>query len=229
MPKEIDMPSDTDHQDTLKVFVVDDHAIARRGIAAYLDVLDDMETIGEAIDGQDALDQMAEFAAFNKLPDVVLLDLLMPRLDGVSTLKILREKYPQVQVVILTSYDEVERMNTVMRLGAAGYLLKDAGPLEVASAIRAAVKDEVFIATSMAKKLTQMMSSPAGGISSLTERERTVLMLVGEGCSNQEIAKRLHISERTARTHVSNMLGKLNLSSRTQAALLAVNSGLIAP
>src|SRR5690625_924857 len=145
MPKEHDMPSTGEHQDTLKVFVVDDHAIARRGIAAYLDVLDDMETVGEAVDGQDALDQMAEFAAFNKLPDVVLLDLLMPRLDGVSTLKILREKYPQVQVVILTSYDEVERMNTVMRLGAAGYLLKDAGPLEVASAIRAAVKDEVFI------------------------------------------------------------------------------------
>src|SRR5690625_5792853 len=111
-------------------------------------------------------------------------------------------------------------MNKVMRLGAASYLLKDAGPLEVASAIRAAVKDEVFIATSMAKKLTQMMSSPASGISSLTERERTVLMLVGEGCSNQEIAKRLHISERTARTHVSNMLGKLNLSSDRKSTRL---------
>jgi DNA-binding NarL/FixJ family response regulator len=229
MSGETEMTSTDEQQDTLKVFIVDDHAIARRGIAAYLDVLDDMETIGEAEDGQDALEQMAEFAAFENLPDVVLLDLLMPRLDGASTLKLLRQKYPAVQVVILTSYDEVERMNTVMRLGAAGYLLKDAGPLEVASAIRAAVRDEVFIATSMAKKLTQMMSSPARGISSLTERERTVLILVGEGCSNQEIAKRLHISERTARTHVSNMLGKLNLSSRTQAALLAVNSGLIAP
>src|SRR5690625_7232405 len=116
MPKETDMPSDADHQGTVKVSVVDDQAIACRGMAAYVDVLDDMETIGEAVDGQDALDQMAEFAAFKKLPDVVLLDLLMPRLDGVSTLKILREKYPQVQVVILTSYDEVERMITVMRL-----------------------------------------------------------------------------------------------------------------
>src|SRR5699024_11626668 len=119
-----------------------------------------METIGKDYNGQDALNQMAEFASYKKLPYVVLLDLLLPRLDGVSTLKILREKYPQVQVVILTSYDEVERMNTVMRLGADGYLLKDAGTIDVASAIRAAIKDEVFIATSMAKKLTQMMSSP---------------------------------------------------------------------
>ena len=101
--------------------------------------------------------------------------------------------------------------------------------MEVASAVRAAAQDEVFIDTAMAKKLTQLMRSPAGGISSLTDRERTVLMLVGEGRSNREIARELSISERTARTHVSNMLGKLDLSSRTQAALLAVNAGLIAP
>lgn len=214
---------------TLKVLIVDDHAVARRGISAYLDVLDDIESVGEAADGQEALSQLAELDAYGNLPDVVLLDLVMPRMDGMSAMKQIRQRHPSVKVVVLTSFGETERLNTMMQLGAVGYLLKDAGPLEVASAIRAAAQDEVFIDTAMAKKLTQMMSSPAGGISSLTERERTVLMLVGEGRSNREIAKELHISERTARTHVSNMLGKLNLSSRTQAALLAVNAGLIAP
>lgn len=213
----------------LRALIVDDHAVARRGIAAYLDVLEDIDSVGEAVDGKDALDQLAELSTRGNLPDVVLLDLAMPRLDGVGTLKEIRSRYKEVKVVVLTSFGETERLNTVMQLGAAGYLLKDAGPLEVASAIRAAAEDEVFIDTAMAKKLTQMMGSTVGGISSLTERERTVLSLVGEGRSNRDIAKELHISERTARTHVSNMLGKLNLSSRTQAALLALNSGLISP
>lgn len=213
----------------LRVLIVDDHAVARRGIAAYFDVLEDIESAGEAVDGQDALDQLAELSAYGRLPDVVLLDLMMPRMDGMSALREIRQRYPGLNVVVLTSFGETERLHTMMQLGAAGYLLKDAGPLEVASAIRAAAKDEVFIDTAIAKKLTQLMSSPGGGISSLTDRERSVLMLVGEGRSNREIAKELHISERTARTHVSNMLGKLNLSSRTQAALLAVNAGLIAP
>lgn len=213
----------------LRVLIVDDHAVARRGISAYFEVLDDIESVGEAVDGEDALHRLAELDAYGTLPDVVLLDLVMPRMDGMAVMKELRRRHPGVRVVVLTSFGETERLNTMMQLGAAGYLLKDAGPLEVASAIRAAVRDEVFIDTAMAKKLTQMMGSPAGGISSLTGRERTVLMLVGEGRSNREIAKELGISERTARTHVSNMLGKLDLGSRTQAALLAVNAGLIAP
>ncbi|GAA1859430.1 response regulator [Brevibacterium marinum] len=216
-------------QDALKVLIVDDHAVARMGISAYLNVLEDIESVGEAVDGQDALDKLAELKVFGGLPEVVIMDLLMPRLDGLSALKEIRRLHPEIKVVVLTSYGETERLNTAMRLGAVGYLLKDAGPIEVSAAIRAAARDEVFIDTAMAKKLTQMMSSPAGGISSLTERERTVLMLVGEGRSNREIATELFISERTARTHVSNMLGKLNLTSRTQAALLAVNAGLIAP
>ncbi|MGO1183925.1 MAG: response regulator [Micrococcaceae bacterium] len=216
-------------QDVITVLIVDDHAVARRGISAYFDVLDDLESVGEAVDGQDALEQLAELSAYQRLPDVVLLDLVMPRMDGITALKEIRRRYPDVKVVVLTSFGETERLNTTMQLGAAGYLLKDAGPFEVASAIQAAVRDEVFIDTAMARKLTQMLSSPAGGISSLTQRERAVLMLVGEGRSNRDIAAQLHISERTARTHVSNMLGKLNLSSRTQAALLAVNAGLISP
>ncbi|MCC3266829.1 response regulator transcription factor [Arthrobacter gengyunqii] len=214
---------------TLKVLIVDDHAVARRGISAYLDVLDDIEAVGQAVDGQDALEQLADLAVHGGLPDVVLLDLMMPRLDGTAALPEIRRRYPGVKVVVLTSFGEAERMNTVMQLGASGYLLKDAGAQEVAAAIRAAARDEVFIDTSMARKFAQMMRSPGAGISSLTERERTVLQLVGAGKSNREIAKDLFISERTARTHVSNVLGKLNVSSRTQAALLAVNAGLTAP
>lgn len=216
-------------RDAITVLIVDDHAVARRGISAYFDVLDDLESVGEAVDGQDALEQLAELDTYGRLPDVVLLDLVMPRMDGIAALKEIRQRYPGVKVVVLTSFGETERLNTTMQLGAAGYLLKDAGPLEVASAVQAAVRDEVFIDTAMARKLTQMLGSPAGGIASLTQRERAVLMLVGEGCSNRDIARQLHISERTARTHVSNMLGKLNVSSRTQAALLAVNAGLISP
>lgn len=214
---------------TLKVLIVDDHAVARRGISAYLDVLDDIEAVGQAVDGQDALEQLADLAVHGGLPDVVLLDLMMPRMDGTAAMPEIRRRYPGVKVVVLTSFGEAERMNTMMQLGASGYLLKDAGAQEVAAAIRAAARDEVFIDTSMARKFAQMMRSPGAGISSLTERERTVLQLVGAGKSNREIAKDLFISERTARTHVSNVLGKLNVSSRTQAALLAVNAGLTAP
>lgn len=213
----------------LKVLIVDDHEIARRGISAYLDVLDDIVAVGQSVDGRDALEQLAALAVHGGLPDVVLLDLMMPRMDGTAALPEIRRRYPGVKVVVLTSFGEAERMNTVMQLGASGYLLKDAGAQEVAAAIRAAARDEVFIDTSMARKFAQMMRSPGAGISSLTERERTVLQLVGAGKSNREIAKDLFISERTARTHVSNVLGKLNVSSRTQAALLAVNAGLTAP
>ena len=214
---------------TLKVLIVDDHAIARRGISAYLDVLDDIVAVGQAVDGQDALEQLAALAVYGELPHVVLLDLMMPRMDGAAALPEIRRRYPGVKVVVLTSFGEAERMNTMMQLGASGYLLKDAGAQEVAAAIRAAARDEVFIDTTMARKFAQMMRSPGAGISSLTGRERTVLQLVGTGKSNREIAKELSISERTARTHVSNVLGKLNVSSRTQAALLAVNAGLTAP
>lgn len=213
----------------LRVLIVDDHAVARRGIAAYLEVLEDIVAIGEAADGQDALNQLADLDTHRQLPDIVLLDLVMPRLDGMSVMRHIRERYPELKVVVLTSFGESERLTTMMELGAAGYLLKDAGPLEVASAIRAAADNEVFIDAALTKKLTRPRDGPGDGVAALTDRERAVLMLVGQGYSNREIAHELFISERTARTHVSNMLGKLNVSSRTQAALVAVNAGLTAP
>ncbi|MFF1252794.1 response regulator [Pseudarthrobacter sp. NPDC058329] len=213
----------------LEVLIVDDHAVVRRGIKAYFEVLDDIEAVDEATDGQEALEKLSAMAAYGELPDVVLMDLMMPRLDGVSATAEITRLYPSVKVVILTSFGETERLHAALDNGASGYLLKDAGPTEVAGAIRAASRDEVFIDSAVAKQLARSISSPPTGIALLTRRERDVLKLVAEGRSNQEIARELSISERTARTHVSNLLGKLNLRSRTQAALVAVRAGLLPP
>ncbi|TXR57238.1 response regulator transcription factor [Quadrisphaera setariae] len=211
------------------MLVVDDHAVVRRGVVAYLDALEDVEVVGEAEDGRAALDRLAEAAVLSELPDVVLMDLQMPRLDGVAATEEVVRRFPGVKVVILTSFGETERVHAALERGASGYLLKDAGPAEVEAALRAAVRDEVFLDAAVTRRLTQEMRAPRVGLGALTAREREVLVLVAEGRSNQEIADRLFISERTARTHVSHLLAKMGLSSRTQAALLAVKEGLVSP
>jgi len=212
------------------VLVVDDHAVVRRGVTAYLDVLDDVTVVGEAGDGREALDRLEALAVLGSpLPRVVLMDLMMPVMDGVEATAEIARRHPEVKVVILTSFGEIERVNAALENGAAGYLLKDAGPAEVAEAIRAAVRDEVFLDAAVARRLAQQMRAPQSGLAVLTVREREVLALVAEGRSNREIAAELVISERTARTHVSNLLGKLGLRSRTQAVLLAIKEGLVKP
>ena len=212
------------------VLVVDDHAVVRRGVTAYLDVLDDVTVVGEAADGREALDRLEALAVLGSpLPRVVLMDLMMPVMDGVEATAEIARRHPEVKVVILTSFGEIERVNAALENGAAGYLLKDAGPAEVAEAIRAAVRDEVFLDAAVARRLAQQMRAPQSGLAVLTVREREVLALVAEGRSNREIAAELVISERTARTHVSNLLGKLGLRSRTQAVLLAIKEGLVKP
>ena len=213
----------------VRVLIVDDHAVVRRGVRAYLEVLDDMEVVGEAVDGQDALTKLETMAAHQELPDVVLLDLLMPRLDGSATTARITSAYPAVRVVVLTSFGEMERVHAALASGASGFLLKNAGPAEVAAAIQAAARDDVFLDTAVARRLTQEIVSPPTGLGALTERERSVLSLVATGRSNKAIADELVISERTARTHVSNVLRKLQLTSRTQAALVAVREGLVPP
>jgi DNA-binding NarL/FixJ family response regulator len=208
------------------VMIVDDHAVVRRGVRAYLEARDDMAVAGEAADGQDAVDQLGKLAADGGLPDVVLLDLVMPRMDGAAAASLITRMYPAVRVVILTSFGEMERVHAALAGGAVGYLLKDAGPAEVASAIRAAARDGTYLDPAIARRLTREISAPRSGLSALTERERAVLVQVARGRSNREIAEELVISERTARTHVSNVLRKLQLASRTQAALVAVREGL---
>jgi len=213
----------------VRVLVVDDHAVVRRGIRAYLEALDGMEVAGEAGDGEAALDALAGLAARGRLPEVVLLDLVMPGTDGVSATARITAAHPSVRVVVLTSFGETERVHAALAAGASGYLLKSAGPDEVAAAVRAAARDEVFLDPVVARRLTRQLVSPPTGLGALTEREREVLVLVAGGRSNREIGQALVITERTARTHVSNVLRKLGLSSRTQAALVAVREGLVRP
>lgn len=215
--------------DPIRVLIVDDHAVVRRGIRTYLELLGGIEVLAEASDGQDALDTLKAMAAHRELPDVVLLDPVMPRMDGVLVTSRITSQYPDVRVVILTSFGELERIQGALANGASGYLLKSAGPDEVVAAIQAAARDEMFLDPAVARRLTRQMVSPPTGVGALTERERDVLILIANGYSNKEIADELVISERTVRTHVSSILRKLRLSSRTQAALVAVREGLVPP
>jgi DNA-binding NarL/FixJ family response regulator len=211
----------------IRVFLVDDHAVVRRGMRAFFDMLTDTEVLGEAADGQAALDKLAEMASRHDLPDVVLMDLVMPRLDGLAATAAIKQRYPGVEVVMLTTFSEAERVHLALEAGAAGYLLKDAEADEVGAAVRAAHRGEVHLDPAVARKLTRSLIAPQRTATSLTPREREILILVAQGGSNQDIADALVISERTARTHVSNMLAKLGLASRTQAALWAIREGLV--
>jgi DNA-binding NarL/FixJ family response regulator len=216
--------------DTIGVLVVDDHAVVRRGVVAYLEALENVEVAGEAANGREAIDLLESLSVRRRpLPRVALMDLMMPKMDGVEATAEIVRRFPAVRVVILTSFGEVERIHAALENGAAGYLLKDAGPAEVAAAIRAAAADDVFLDTAVARRLAQKMRSPHSGVAALTSRERDVLVLIAKGRSNREIAAELVISERTARTHVSNLLGKLGLRSRTQAVLVAMREGLVDP
>ena len=214
-------------QRTVRVFVVDDHTVVRRGLRAYLEMVDDMEVVGEATDGQEALEGIAALVAAGQPPDVVLMDLLMPGMDGVTATAAITQRHPELEVVAMTSFTQADLVHGALRAGAAGYLLKDAEADEVAAAIRAACRGEVHLDPAIAKQLTRALVDPKPQtVDALTEREREVLALVAQGLSNQQIADALVISERTARTHVSNILGKLEVASRTQAALLAIREGI---
>jgi DNA-binding NarL/FixJ family response regulator len=219
--------ADEPGQRPVRVFVVDDHTVVRRGLQAYLETVDDMEVIGEAAEGREALDGIAALVAAGRPPDVVLMDLLMPGMDGVTATGAITQRYPEMEVVAMTSFAEADKVQGALRAGAAGYLLKDAEADEVTTAIRAARRGEVHLDPAIAKQLTRsLVASKPQTVTALTDREREILVLVAQGLSNQQIADALVISERTARTHVSNILSKLGLASRTQAALLAIREGI---
>jgi DNA-binding NarL/FixJ family response regulator len=210
----------------IRVLLVDDHAVVRRGLRTFFELLDDIEVVGEAGDGNEGVAEARRLR-----PDVVLMDLLMPNLDGLGAIAGIKAEQPEVEIVAVTSFIEEEKVTAALEAGASGYLLKDAEAEEVAAAVRAAHNGEVHLDPAVARLLAQRMrdrrSEPK--TEPLTEREREVLALVGQGASNKEIASALFITERTARTHVSNILGKLGLSSRTQAALYAVENRLTGP
>jgi DNA-binding NarL/FixJ family response regulator len=213
--------------DRIRVCLVDDHAVVRRGLRGYLELVEDMEVVGEAADGQAALDLVAALVSAGRPPHVVLMDLLMPGVDGVTATRLLSERCTGVTVVAMTSYSEVDRIRGALEAGAAGYLLKDAQAEDVVDGIRRAHRGEMPLGPAVSRQLARALSAPGRtALDTLTAREHEVLVLLAAGPSNQEIAHRLSISERTARTHVSSILDKLGLRSRTQAALYAVQQGL---
>lgn len=215
---------------SIRVLLVDDHAVVRRGIEAYFEMVDDIEMVGEAGNGREALECVAQLEAVGQPPDVVLMDLLMPEMDGIAATAAIKQRWPEIEVVALTSFIEEDKVHGALQAGATGYLLKDAAATEVAAAIRAAYNGEVHLDPAVARRLTESLRAPArtAPIEPLTPREREVLGLVAQGKANKEIARELGIGERTVRTHISSILGKLGLASRTQAALYAVREGLLA-
>jgi DNA-binding NarL/FixJ family response regulator len=216
-------------RDRIRVLVVDDHAVVRRGLLAFLDGEADLEVVGDADGGAEALDLLARLDSEGRRPDVVLMDLQMAPLDGIESTREVRSRYDDVEVVALTSFGEPQRVQGALEAGASGYLLKDADADEVAAAIRAAHRGELQLDPAVARRLMSKLhgASRTDAAAELTPREVDVVILVGKGRANKEIGARLGISERTARTHVSNILRKLHLTSRTQLALWAVSEGLV--
>jgi DNA-binding NarL/FixJ family response regulator len=208
----------------IRVLLVDDHGVVRRGLRGYLELLDDIEVVGEAENGLIGVELSAAL-----VPDVVLMDIVMPQLDEIGAIGRIKAAQPAVQIVALTSFIEEDKVLAALESGASGFILKDADADDVAAAIRAAYNDEVHLDPAAARVLAKGMRTRVAQqpVESLTERELEVLSLVGHGRSNKEIATDLGITERTARTHVSNILGKLDLQSRTQAALYAVERKLV--
>jgi two-component system, NarL family, response regulator LiaR len=210
---------------SIRVLIADDHAVVRQGLRTFLELQEDIEVVQDVADGEAAV-----AAAELQAPDVVLMDLVMPGVDGVEAIRRIRERRPQARVLVLSSFLDDERLFPAVRAGAAGYLLKDVEPQELVRAIRTVHGGEGLLHPAVAARL---MDEFAGGtpappdLDGLTEREREVLALIARGLPNKLIARELSISEKTVKTHVSSILGKLGLTDRTQAALYAVRSGLV--
>lgn len=209
----------------VSVLVVDDHAIVRHGIRSFLDTVDDIEVIGEATNGEEAVDAYEELD-----PDVVLMDLVMPVLDGAEAIRRIRSKKPHARILVLTSFGSDDKLFPAVKAGALGYLLKETKPEELVRAIREAAAGQAALNPAVARRLLREFTKEHGFLpppEPLTEREVEVLRTLTLGLSNENVAKRLFISEATVRTHVSNILAKLRLDNRTQAALYALREGLV--
>ncbi|HEX6798462.1 MAG TPA: response regulator transcription factor [Ktedonobacterales bacterium] len=209
------------------VLLVDDHAIVRQGVRAYLETQPDLVVVGEASSGEEAIQLAAEQA-----PDVVLMDLLMPGgMDGVEATRRVKQATPRSQVIVLTSYHQDEHIFPAIRAGALSYLLKDVGPAELAEAVRKAARGEAVLHPQVAARVVQELQGASrdavNPFTELSERELEVLKLIAAGESNENIAARLVISEKTVKSHVSNILSKLHVADRTQAAVYAWREGVV--
>jgi NarL family two-component system response regulator LiaR len=211
----------------IKVLIVDDHQVVRQGLRTFLELQPDIAVLGEAGDGQAAVEMVSQLQ-----PDVVLMDLVMPRLDGISATRQIKALGISVKVIALTSFTEDDKVFPAIQAGASSYLLKDVSPDELVEAIRAAHRGEARLHPEIVRKLMEQVAQQSGLARQslphdLTGRELDVVRLVAQGRSNHEIAQSLVISEKTVKTHISNILGKLQLDDRTQLAIFAIKHGLV--
>lgn len=220
------MPSDADPTARIRVLLVDDHTVVRNGLRLVFELEDDLEVVGEAADGREALERVAELR-----PDVVVMDLLMPVMNGVEATRAIRAAYPEVEVVALTSVLDDRMVVDAVEAGASGYMLKETRPGELFEAVRAAARGEVRLDPRAQARLMRELRRPAeptaAGRDALTERELEVLQQLARGATNKAIAQALGVGEATVKTHVSSLLAKLGLKSRTQAALHALREGWV--
>ena len=212
--------------DAIRILIVDDHAVVREGLRAFLDLQDGFDVVGEAADGDEAI-----VTAERLRPDVVLMDLVMPRRDGIAAMRVLRDRVPGARVIVLTSFLDEDKLLPALRAGAAGYLLKNAQPHELERAVRAAHAGEAVLDPVVGARLVAALASGRDDepIDRLTPREREVLELIGRGYPNKRIARELELAEKTVKTHVGHVLAKLGVADRTQAAVIAVRAGLVDP
>lgn len=206
----------------IRVMLVDDHTMVRKGLATFLKAFDDLQMVGEAENGSAAIKLCGEI-----LPDVVLMDMVMPDMDGATAARIIRQQFPQVQIIALTSFKEGELIKNALDAGAIGYLLKDISADELARAIRSAHAGRATLSPEAAQSLVETANLPPVPGSDLTERERQVLVLMVEGLSNTQVAGRLGVSSSTIKSHVSNILSKLGVASRTEAVSLALRNHIV--
>ena len=211
--------------DKIRLVIADDHMLLRKGLLALMETTPDIEVVGEAADGIEAVTKTCELK-----PDVILLDLLMPRMDGIAAIGAIRRELPQAKILVLTSFDDDDKVFPAFKAGALGYMLKDSAPLELLQAIRIVNQGKSFLHPTIASKVLNELNRPVELIpapDALTDREMEVLTLVAQGYSNLEIADKLVITEHTVGKHVSNILIKLHLANRTQLALYALRKGLV--
>ena len=208
----------------IRVLVVDDHAIIRKGMKAVLELVPDIELVGEAVNGKQAVRMEQEL-----IPDVILMDLMMPEMDGIECIKQIKTQHPKARILVLTNFAGEDMIFPAIKAGAMGYHLKDSSPEALIEAIRQVSRGVASLHPSIAKKVLDELHNAdrqSAPDESLTQREMEVLRMIAQGYENKEIGEKLVISEATVRTHVSNILGKLHLASRTQAALYALREGL---
>ena len=212
-------------QKKVRLLIADDHEIVRKGLRVLLETSTEVEVVGEAMYGREALSKAAQYR-----PDLILLDLVMPGKDGLEVIKEIKNNFPSVKILVLTSYSEEEKLAQALKEGALGYLLKDSSPEELLEAIKEVSQGKTHLSPELAFRVVRLMTgktTPLSNSEFLTKRELEVLNLLAQGLSDREIAQRLFISPRTVGTHVSNILTKLGVKNRTQAVLLAQEKGLV--